>query len=69
MILKIYFLALYRNCTMFINDISFSVKQGEVVGLIGSNGAGKSTLMKILSGVYKKDGGEIFYKGKIYTVI
>ena len=36
---------------------------GEVVGLVGGNGAGKSTLMKVLSGAYKADTGQIFIDG------
>ena len=46
-----------------LNNISLQVPKGRIVGFIGENGAGKSTLMKILSGVYKKDGGQIFYNG------
>lgn len=47
-----------------LNDVSFSVYSGEVMALLGENGAGKSTLMKILSGVYTRDAGEIIYNGK-----
>ena len=47
-----------------LDDCSFELKCGEVHALIGENGAGKSTLMKILSGVYQKDGGEILLHGK-----
>ncbi len=47
-----------------LNEVSFSVKKGERVGLVGDNGAGKSTLVKILMGLYKKDGGEIIFEGK-----
>jgi len=54
--------------SFFSNDVlkgvSFGVKEGEVVGLVGSNGAGKSTLMKIVNGVYKADSGVIIIKGK-----
>ena len=46
-----------------LNRVSFSVMPGEVLALIGENGAGKSTLMKILSGVYEKDEGEIIING------
>ena len=40
------------------------MKRGEVVGLLGENGAGKSTLMKILTGVYRPDGGELLWDGR-----
>ena len=42
-----------------INDISFSIKKGEIVGYIGPNGAGKSTTIKILSGILVPDSGEV----------
>ena len=46
-----------------VEDVSFFVDDGEVIGLIGDNGAGKSTLIKILSGVHAPVAGEIFYPG------
>lgn len=46
-----------------LNNISFSVNDGSVVGLVGSNGSGKSTLLRVLSGVYHADGGEIAVDG------
>lgn len=47
-----------------LNNVDFEVYPGEVVGLMGENGAGKSTLIKILSGVYNRDGGSISFQGK-----
>ena len=46
-----------------VDDVSFYVDPGEVVALVGDNGAGKSTLIKVISGVYKPDAGEIFLNG------
>lgn len=47
-----------------LDNVSFQLKSGEVMALLGENGAGKSTLMKILSGVYTSDSGEIFITEK-----
>lgn len=47
-----------------LSDVSLRVKPGEIHALLGENGAGKSTLMKILSGAYKRDSGEILIDGK-----
>lgn len=47
-----------------VDDVSIDLYPGEVVGLLGHNGAGKSTLIKILSGAYPMDAGEIFVDGK-----
>lgn len=52
-----------------LKDVSFSVKKGEVVGLIGSNGAGKSTLLKVVSGVMKPTTGEVIVNGVISPMI
>src|SRR6187402_593219 len=48
---------------MAVDDIGFSVTQGEVIGLVGENGAGKSTLMKILGGVIAPSAGRIRVDG------
>ncbi len=47
-----------------LNDINFSIREGEIHGLVGENGAGKSTLIKILTGVYSLTEGEIYVSGK-----
>jgi simple sugar transport system ATP-binding protein len=46
-----------------VNRVSLEICPGEVVGLVGDNGAGKSTLIKMISGVYRPDGGKIILKG------
>ncbi len=46
-----------------VDDVSVDLHAGEVVGLLGHNGAGKSTLIKILSGAYSADSGEVFING------
>ena len=52
-----------------LKDISFEIKKGEVVGIVGSNGAGKSTLLKVVSGVYKPTNGKVEVEGKISPMI
>ena len=46
-----------------VNDVSFSVQRGEVVGFLGPNGAGKSTTMKIIAGFLEPNAGEAFLDG------
>lgn len=52
-----------------LNDISFHIKKGEVVGIIGSNGAGKSTLLKVVSGVMKPTKGKVTVNGAVSPMI
>lgn len=48
-----------------LKDVTFAIKAGESVGVIGRNGAGKSTLLQVLAGIYKPDLGEVEQRGKI----
>lgn len=47
-----------------LNNVDLELRQGEIMGIVGDNGAGKSTLMKILSGAYRADKGEIYIFGE-----
>lgn len=47
-----------------LSEVTFTVKSGEMVALIGPNGCGKSTLLQIMAGCLKAEGGEVFYYGK-----
>jgi len=47
-----------------LDNIDFTINQGEIVALVGDNGAGKSTLIKIITGVHQPSSGELFYRGK-----
>lgn len=47
-----------------LDNVDFELYPGEVVALIGDNGAGKSTLVKILSGIYHKDAGQLYFEGQ-----
>lgn len=52
-----------------LNDISFEVKRGEAIGLIGQNGCGKSTTLKLLTRIMYPDSGEIEMKGRVSSLI
>jgi len=45
-----------------VNNVSFSVKPGEILGIVGPNGAGKTTLLNVVSGFYKPSKGRVFFK-------
>jgi ABC-2 type transport system ATP-binding protein len=52
-----------------VNDVSFEVGKGEIVGLIGRNGSGKSTLLKIVAGVYRQTAGKVTVNGTLAPMI
>ena len=51
-----------------LQNVNFSLLAGEVHFLLGENGAGKSTLMKVLSGVYREDAGEVWIHGELVDI-
>lgn len=72
--IKEYFIKLVKHQLMFneffaLDDVSFSVKRGEVFGIIGLNGCGKSTLLKVISGIYKPSAGTVRVGGSIAPLI
>jgi lipopolysaccharide transport system ATP-binding protein len=52
-----------------LDDVSFTVKRGEILGIVGANGAGKSTLLKILSRITKPTGGRCVIKGRVASLL
>lgn len=72
--LKEYFIKMVKNELRFqefwaLQGISFSMKKGERLGILGLNGAGKSTLLKIIAGVLKATEGKVTIKGKIVPLL
>lgn len=59
----------HYNEFLALKNVSFEIKKGETIGLIGKNGSGKSTLLKILTGIIKPSEGEITVKGKISALL
>lgn len=52
-----------------LDDVSFSVRKGEVLGLVGHNGAGKSTILKVISGILKPTSGKVHVYGKVVPML
>lgn len=57
------------NTFLALDDVSFTIEQGESIGLMGLNGSGKSTLLKLISGVMRPDGGRVLTRGRIAGLI
>jgi branched-chain amino acid transport system ATP-binding protein len=63
-ILRLDHLTKYFGGVPAVNDISFLISEGELVGLIGPNGAGKTTVFNLITGVYTPDSGNIYFQGE-----
>ena len=57
------------SCIQALKNISFSLNQGDYLGLIGNNGAGKSTLLKVLTGIYEVSYGKISVSGTVSSLL
>lgn len=52
-----------------LDDVSFSIKKGEAIGILGQNGSGKTTLLRLLCGIFPPDKGEVAVRGRISALI
>lgn len=52
-----------------VNDVSFELKKGQSLGLVGANGCGKTTLLRVISGLIKTDSGQVWLKGRVVPLI
>lgn len=66
-VLEVQGISKYFGAVTALEDVSFSLGRGEVIGIVGDNGAGKSTLMKVLSGLHRPSKGKIYFEGKEVT--
>jgi len=58
-----------KNVIFSLQDISFTIQEGETIGLIGLNGSGKTTLLRIISGIYNPDSGYVKTNGKLAPLL
>lgn len=62
--LKVQDLSVHYGMIQAVHNVSFEVKQGEIVSLIGANGAGKTTILRTISGLVRPSNGQIIFEGK-----
>ena len=72
--LKEYFVAVVKRKLKYrefwaLQDVSFELNRGDVLGVIGNNGAGKSTLLKVISGIMKPTCGDIVVNGNVAPML
>ena len=63
------YFSLDREQKVVLHKVSFNIQSGETVGIMGRNGTGKSTLLRILSGIYKADSGEVIVRKRIAPLV
>ena len=68
-ILELQNLKKYFATQKAVDDISLSVKKGQIFGLLGPNGAGKTTLIRMITGIFYPDEGQIVFDGKKFDPI
>ncbi len=68
-ILEVENLVKYFSTQRAVDDISFSIEQGNIFGLLGPNGAGKTTLIRMITGIFYQDSGHITFDGKKFDPI
>lgn len=66
-LLQIDHLKKYFATQKAVDDVSFSIEQGQIFGLLGPNGAGKTTLIRMITGIFYPDAGSIFFDGKPFN--
>src|ERR1051326_2783436 len=59
----------YYEDLQILNDVSFSVKKGEMFAIVGKNGIGKTTLLRIIAGIYKPDRGTVTVNGSVAPLL
>jgi len=69
LIMELFFARRSPHIKTALENVSFEIKKGQIVGVIGRNGAGKSTLLKIIAGVMDHDDGEVIVQGRVSSIL